>query len=474
MSSRPSPSYSLTLRIEYPNSVGMLGRITSLIGEMGGDIGAIDIVHSNNGAMTRDITFSANDVAHGQEIVSKVRSLGIVDVVQVSDRTFLLHLGGKLEITAKNPIKTRDDISMLYTPGVSRIVEKIVENPDDAFNLTIKKNTVAVVTDGSEVLGLGEAGPVAALPVLEAKAILLKEFAGVDAFPLPLAVKGDDAFVAAVKAIEPSFGAIHLEDIKAPRCFRLEKRLEAELKIPVFHNDQHGTAIVVLAGLMNALRLIGKHPASLKVVINGAEAAGVATANLLHAWGVRDVIVCDERGALGQFRDDIEDPTLRNLADSTNPRGIEGSLEKALEGADALVGFGHRHMLGADAIRAMNADPIVFAMANPQPEVDPASIEAIARIIATGKSDYPNQLNNMLAFPGVFRGVLDSRAERVNDEMKLAAASAIAGIVGRDELNEDYIIPSVFNRRVAGEVARAVIKAAQASGVSHRIARASL
>ena len=474
MSSRPSPSYSLTLRIEYPNSVGMLGRITSLIGEMGGDIGAIDIVHSNNGAMTRDITFSANDVEHGQQIVARVRSLGIVDVVQVSDRTFLLHLGGKLEITAKNPIKTRDDISMLYTPGVSRIVEKIVENPDDAYNLTIKKNTVAVVTDGSEVLGLGAAGPAAALPVLEAKAILLKEFAGVDAFPLPLDVRGDDEFVAAVKAIAPSFGAIHLEDIMAPRCFRLEKRLEAELPIPVFHNDQHGTAIVVLAGLINALRLIGKNPASLKVVINGAEAAGVATADLLRAWGVRDVIVCDEKGTMGSFRADIADETLRELADSTNPRGIEGTLETALVGADALIGFGHRRVLEASAIETMNENPIVFAMANPQPEVDPASIEKIARVIATGKSDYPNQLNNMLAFPGVFRGLLDARADSVTSEMKLAAAQAIAGIVGRDELNEDYIIPSVFNRRVAGEVARAVVKAAQQSGVSHRIARASL
>ena len=474
MSSRPSPSYSLTLRIEYPNSVGMLGRITSLIGEMGGDIGAIDIVQSTKGAMTRDITFSANDVEHGQQIVGAVRALGLVDVVQVSDRTFLLHLGGKLEITAKNPIKTRDDVSMLYTPGVARIVEKIVENPDDAYNLTIKKNMVAVVTDGSEVLGLGAAGPAAALPVLEAKAILLKEFAGVDAFPLPLDVAGDDEFVAAVKAIAPAFGAIHLEDIRAPRCFRLEKRLKEALAIPVFHNDQHGTAIVAVAGLMNALRLIGKNPVSLKVVINGAEAAGVATAMLLEAWGVKDIIVCDERGALGAFRDDIEDETLSELAARTNPRGVRGTLETALEGADVLLGFGRRRVLEAAAIGAMNADPIVFAMANPYPEVDPASIEKVARVIATGKSDFPNQINNMLAFPGVFRGLLDARATDMTDGMKLAAARAIAGLVGPDELNEDYIIPSVFNRRVAGEVARAVVKAAQADGVSHRIARASL
>ena len=474
MASLPSPSYSLTLRIEYPNSVGMLGRITSLIGEMGGDIGAIDIVTSTKGAMTRDITFSANDVAHGQEIVGAVRATGLVDVVQVSDRTFLLHLGGKLEITAKNPIKTRDDISMLYTPGVSRIVEKIVENPDDAYNLTIKKNTVAVVTDGSEVLGLGAAGPAAALPVLEAKAILLKEFAGVDAFPLPLDAQGDANFVAAVKAIAPSFGAIHLEDIKAPRCFRLEKQLQEALTIPVFHNDQHGTAIVALAGLMNAMKLVRKNPESLKVVINGAEAAGVATAWLLSAWGVKDIIVCDEKGTMGAFRADIDDATLRQLCETTNPRAVEGSLETALEGADVLLGFGRRRVLEADAIGTMAKDPIVFAMANPYPEVDPSTIEGVARVIATGKSDFPNQINNMLAFPGVMRGLLDARASTVNNEMKLAAATAIAGIVGPDELNEDYIIPSVFNRRVAGEVAKAVVKAAQTSGVSHRIARASL
>jgi malate dehydrogenase (oxaloacetate-decarboxylating) len=471
MTNRPSPSYSLTLRIEYPNRPGMLGRITSLIGENAGDIGAIDIVQSAKGAMTRDITFSAADVAHGQKIIDAVRKIGDVDVVQVSDRTFLLHLGGKLEITAKNPIKTRDDVSMLYTPGVSRIVEKIVENAEDAFNLSIKKNAVAVISDGSEVLGLGAAGPYAALPVMEAKAILLKEFAGVDAFPLPLLVNSDDEFVAAVKAISPSFGAIHLEDIESPRCFRIEKRLAKELPIPVFHNDQHGTAIVALAGLINALKLVGKNPQSLKVVINGAESAGIATASLLKAYGVNDIIVCDENGILSSEQ---EDETLREIALTTNPRGIQGTIIEALEGADALLGFGRRTVLEPTSIQAMNVNPIVFAMANPYPEVEPAGIENIARVVATGKSDFPNQINNMLAFPGFFRGLLDARASSVNDAMKLAAAHAIASIVGPDELNEDYIIPSVFNRRVTNAVSRAVIKAAQETGVARRILRPSI
>lgn len=446
----------------------MLGHITSLVGEMGGDIGAIDIVQTTKGAMTRDITFSASDIAHGDRIIAAVRKIGDVDIVGVSDRTFLMHLGGKLEVHPKHPIKTRDDVSMLYTPGVNRIVEKIIENPDDAWNLSIKKNFVAIVTDGSEVLGLGGAGPQAALPVMEAKAILLKEFAGVDGFPMPLNVKNDDEFVAAVKAITPSFGAIQLEDIRAPRCFRLEKRLREELDIPVFHNDQHGTAIVALAGLMNAIKLVSKTPANMRVVINGAEAAGVATAFLLLAYGIGDIIVCDEDGILS---DEQENETLAELAKKTNNNNVQGTIEDALRGADALLGFGRRRVLEPDAIRAMNADPIVFAMANPYPEVEPAGIDQIARVIATGKSDFPNQINNMLAFPGVFRGLLDARARGVNDQMKLAAAAAIASVVGVDELNEDYIIPSVFNRRVAPTVARAVAKAAQDTGMARRIGR---
>jgi malate dehydrogenase (oxaloacetate-decarboxylating) len=447
--SRPSPSYSLTLRIEYPNQVGMLGRITSLIGERGGDIGAIDIVQSARGAMTRDITFAANDVQHGQQIIADVRALGEVDIVHVSDRTFLLHLGGKLEITAKNPIKTRDDVSMLYTPGVSRIVEKIVDNADDAWNLTIKKNTVAIVTDGSEVLGLGAAGPQAALPVMEAKAILLKEFAGVDAFPLPLNVQNDDEFVAAVVALSPTFGAIHLEDIAAPRCFGLEKLLADALDIPVFHNDQHGTAIVALAGLINALRVVKKQATNLKVVINGAEAAGVATAQLLRAHGISDIVLCNENGVLGV---DEEDPTLQQLARETNPRKVSGSLADALVGADVLLGFGRRTVLEPSSIRAMNTDPIVFAMANPYPEVTRAPRKNRAESWRRAKAIFPIKSTICSPFPRNARLARCTR-DRFNDEMKLAAARAIAEIVGIDELNEDYIIPSVFNRRVAPQLA---------------------
>lgn len=474
MASRNNPSYSLTLRIEYPNSLGMLGRITSIIGEANGDIGAIDIVASAKGHITRDITFSAADEVHGKSIIEGVRRLEGVDIVQVSDRTFLLHLGGKLEITPKVPVKTRDDISMVYTPGVARIVEKIVENSDDAFNLTIKKNIVAIVTDGSEVLGLGAAGPLAALPVMEAKSLLFKEFAGVDAFPLPLRISTDDEFVAAIVAVSPVFGAIHLEDIAAPRCFHLEQRLAAAVDIPVMHNDQHGTAIVALAGLINALKIIGKPTGALRVVINGAEAAGIASARLLLSYGVRDIIVCDDNGILGKHRNDIRDAFLKEVAAATNPRALQGSISEALQGADVLLGFGRRKLLEPAAIASMAANPVVFAMANPYPEVEPAGIERIARVIATGKSDFPNQINNMLCFPGFFRGLLDARARAVNDTMKIAAAEAIAGVVGPDELHEDYIIPSVFNRRVAPAVAKAVVKAAQESGVARRITRPSI
>jgi malate dehydrogenase (oxaloacetate-decarboxylating) len=477
---RPSPSYSLTLRIEYPNRVKTLGSVTSAIGEQGGDIGAIDIVKTSRGSITRDITFSAADYEHGQKIIQVIRTLPDVDIVNVSDRTFLLHLGGKLEIQAKVPVKTRDDISMAYTPGVARISESIAADPQDAYNLTIKKNTVAVVTDGSAVLGLGAAGPLAALPVMEGKALLFKEFAGVDAFPICLDAPEIDDLVTAVKAIAPTFGAIHLEDFEAPRCFEIEARLTQVLDIPVMHNDQWGTAIVVLAALINALKITGQPHASLKVVINskGAAAAGIATARLLTTYGVRDIIVCDEEGALyagretatGRELDAVTDATAR----MTNPRGARGTLAEALQGADAFIGFGGQAVLTADDIANMGRDPIVFEMANPHPEIAPESIEGIARIIATGKSDYPNQINNMLCFPGFFRGLLDARASRVTEEMKIAAAKAIADVIGRDELHEDYLIPSVFDRRVSRAVAAAVVQAARETGVARRPVRTSM
>ncbi len=413
-SARPSPSYSLTLRIEYPNAVGTLGRVTSVIGERGGDIGAIDIITTARGTITRDITFAAADYEHGQSIIAAVRALPGIDVVNVSDRTFLLHLGGKIEIAAKVPVKTRDDLSMAYTPGVARISQSIADDAQDAFNLTIKKNTVAVVTDGSAVLGLGEAGPLAALPVMEGKALLFKEFAGVDAFPICLDAPDIDDIVTAVKAIAPTFGAIHIEDLSAPRCFEIEARLAQALDIPVMHNDQHGTATVVLAAFINALKITGKNSANCKVVINGAGAAGIATARLLMTYGVRDIIVCDAEGALYAGRElPVAGPgadAVEAVARDTNPRGVQGTLPEALRGADAFIGFGGRTVLAIDDIRAMNRDAIVFAMANPEPEIAPSAVAGIARIVATGKSDFPNQINNMLCFPGFFRGLLDARA----------------------------------------------------------------
>ncbi|MBV9865028.1 MAG: NAD-dependent malic enzyme [Abitibacteriaceae bacterium] len=474
ISTRPSASYSLTLRIEYPNSVGMLGRITSVIGEHGGDIGSVDIVQTTRSTITRDITFSTADYEHGQRIIAAVRTINGVDIVHVSDRTFLLHLGGKIEVHAKVPIKNRDDLSMVYTPGVARIAQVIADDPRDVYNLTIKKNTVAVVTNGSAVLGLGNAGPLAALPVMESKAILFKEFAGIDAFPICLNVSNDDEFVAAVKAIAPTFGAVHLEDIASPSCFEVESRLTNMLDIPIMHNDQHGTAIVVLAALINALRITNKAPGALRVVINRAEAAGIATAHLLTAYGVRDIVVCDSQGALSTANLEESNAVVAQVARETNPRGLQGTLQEVLKGADVFIGFGGRTELEPAHIQAMNPDPIVFAMANPYPEIEPASIAGIARIVATGKSDFPNQINNMMCFPGFFRGLLDARAARVNADMKLAAAHAIANLIGRDELHEDYLIPSVFDRRVVKAVATAVATAANQTGVVPRAGKALL
>lgn len=471
---RPSPSYSLTLRIEYPNKVGMLGLVTSVIGDLGGDIGAVDIVHTTRGAITRDITFSAADYEHGQQIIMAVRGIEGIDVVHVSDRTFLLHLGGKIEIAPKVPVKTRDDLSMVYTPGVARISQAIVDDSHDAFNLTIKKNSVAVVTDGTMVLGLGNAGPLAALPVMEGKALLFKEFADIDAFPLCLDVSNDDEFVTAVKAVSPAFGAIHLEDLASPRCFEVEARLEAVLDIPVMHNDQHGTAVVVLAALINALKITGKARGAIRVVINSAGAAGIATSRLLTQYGVRDIIVCDAEGTLHAGRAaalEATNPYVAEIARTTNPRNIQGTMPEALKGSDVFIGFGGQTVLEPSHIAAMNESPVVFAMANPYPEIEPASIEGIARVIATGRSDFPNQINNMLCFPGFFRGLLDSRANKVNVDMKLAAAHAIADTIGRDELHEDYLVPSVFDRRVAKAVATAVMHIAGVTGVARRNAK---
>jgi len=390
-----------------------------------------------------------------------------IEVEHVSDRTFLLHLGGKIEMASKAPLKTRDDLSMAYTPGVARVCRAIADDPPKVWNLTIKQNTVAVVTDGTAVLGLGDIGPEAAMPVMEGKAMLFKEFAGVDAWPICLATKDTDEIVAAVTAIAPGFGGINLEDISAPRCFEIESRLKDTLDIPVFHDDQHGTAVVTMAAFLNALRLVGKQPQDVRIVLTGVGAAGIATTDMLLHAGVRDIVGCDRHGALYHGRDDLG-PWKAAFAERTNPHGFRGSADEALAGADVFIGLSGPGAVTRDGVASMAEGAIVFAMANPTPEVPPEEIEGLAAVVATGRSDYPNQINNVLAFPGIFRGALDVRASAINEEMKLAAAEAIAAVVKPDELSPEYVIPSVFNREVAPLVAAAVAAAAETSGVARR------
>jgi malate dehydrogenase (oxaloacetate-decarboxylating) len=446
----------------------MLGKITSAIGEAGGDIGAIDIVQSSRETMVRDITVAAGDVDHGRRIVERVKAVDEVALRSVSDPVFLLHLGGKIEVSNKVPVKTRGDLSAAYTPGVARISQAIYREPMAVWSLTIKWNTVAVVTDGTAVLGLGDIGPEAALPVMEGKAMLFKEFGGVDAWPICLATKDPDEIVRTVKAIAPVFGGINLEDISAPRCFEIEDRLKEELDIPVFHDDQHGTAVVVLAGLINALKIVKKNPEDLKVVVLGAGAAGVACTKFLMSAGVKDIIGCDRAGALYKGRTEHMNPTKVWYAENTNPRQIKGTISDAIEGADMFLGLSGPGLITVEDIKKMNRDPIVFAMANPDPEIAPEEALPYVRVMATGRSDYPNQINNVLCFPGLFRGLLDARATTVNEEMKVAAAEAIASVVSSRELREDYVIPSAFNRAVGRNVARAVAEAAYKTGAAMR------
>jgi malate dehydrogenase (oxaloacetate-decarboxylating) len=464
----PSASYSLIVRLEILNQPGMLGKVTSAIGKLGGDIGAIDLVEVGRKTVTRDVSFKARDERHGEQIVEKIRAIGGVRVVNVSDRTFLLHLGGKIEVKSKMALKTRDDLSMAYTPGVARVCMAIHQDPEKAYSLTIKQNCVAVVSDGTAVLGLGDIGPRAAMPVMEGKALLFKELANVDAFPLCLATKDADEIVMIVKAVSPAFGGINLEDISAPRCFDIEERLRRDLDIPVFHDDQHGTAVVVLAALINALRLVGKKMSDIRVVFTGAGASGIATAKLLMTMGVRQIVACDRAGVLYRGRRENMNPMKEWFASHTNPKGLTGTVGDALVGADVFIGLSGPGVVSAKQIRKMGKDPIVFAMANPVPEIMPEEVASHVRIMATGRSDYPNQINNVCCFPGFFRGMLDVRARAVTDEMKIAAAQAIAGIVSRSELSDEYITPSVFDRRVVESVASAVAEAAQKGGVARR------
>ncbi len=465
--SHPSASFSAIIRVHIEDRPGAFAKLAEAIGDAGGSLDAIDLVRVGKGEKVRDVTILAADTEHIQRIVDAVRAVPGIEVEHVSDRTFLMHLGGKIEVTAKNPIKTRDDLSMAYTPGVARICTAIHENPAAVWNLTVKQNMVAVVTDGSAVLGLGDIGAEASLPVMEGKAVLFKEFAGVDAFPIALDTKDTDEIVRAVQLIAPVFGGINLEDIASPRCFEIERRLRETLDIPVFHDDQHGTAVVVLAAFENALKLVGKRPEDVKIVLTGVGAAGVATTKILLAAGARNVIGCDRVGAIHLGRDDL-DEVKREFAQLTNPDGVTGTADEALIDADVFIGLSSPGAVSVDGIRNMAPGAIVFAMANPTPEVLPEEIEGLAAVIATGRSDYPNQINNVLAFPGIFRGALDVRATQITEEMKVAAGRAIAAVIPDDELEAEYIIPSVFNRDVAPAVAAAVAKAAEDSGVARK------
>jgi malate dehydrogenase (oxaloacetate-decarboxylating) len=468
MQTAPTASHSLTVRLEIRNLPGMLGKITSAIGKAGGDIGAIDVVGIGKTTITRDLTFKASDERHGQQIVERVRAVEGVKVVNVSDRTFLMHLGGKIEVKSKAPVKTRDDLSMAYTPGVARVCMAIHDDPEKAYTLTIKQNSVAVVSDGTAVLGLGDIGPNGAQPVMEGKAMIFKEFAGVDAWPICLATKNVDEIVTIVKAISPVFGGINLEDISAPRCFEIEERLQRDLDIPVFHDDQHGTAVVVLAAMLNALRIVRKKLSDARIVVTGAGASGIATAKLLMKEGARHIIGCDRAGAIYRGRTENMNSMKEWFAEHTNPRRIRGTAGEALEGADVFIGLSGPGVVSVKDIKVMNRDPIVFAMANPVPEIQPEEVGGLVRVMATGRSDYPNQINNSCCFPGFFRGMLDVRARRVNDEMKLAAAHALAAIVSKTELSEEYITPSMFDPRVVPAVAAAVSEAAMKTGVARK------
>jgi malate dehydrogenase (oxaloacetate-decarboxylating) len=463
-----SASFSATLRVRLSDQPGSFARLAKAIGDEGGSLGAIDLVRVEGPTKIRDVTVDAADTHHLERIVAAVRAINGVEVERVSDRTFLMHLGGKIEMRSKVPVKTRDDLSMAYTPGVARICQAIADDHGAAWNLTIKQNTVAVVSDGTAVLGLGDIGPEAAMPVMEGKALLFKEFGGVDAWPICLATKDPDQIVATVQALAPGFGGINLEDISAPRCFEIEQRLRESLDIPVFHDDQHGTAIVVLAALTNALHVVGKRIEDVKIVLTGVGAAGVAVSEILLNAGARRIVGCDRHGAIHLGRSDL-DSVKRAYAERTNPDGETGTADEALAGADVFLGLSAPGAISAVGVERMADAAIVFAMANPTPEIAPEELPpGKVAVAATGRSDYPNQINNVLAFPGVFRGALDVRARAITREMEVAAGRAIASVIKPDELGPEYVIPSVFNRDVTPAVALAVAEAAEQAGVARR------
>lgn len=462
----PSASYSIQIRVEILSKPGMLGRVASAIGKAGGDIGAVDIVGFKKNITIRDIIVSVADIQTGQRVVDRVKQVKGVNVINVTDRTYMIHQGGKIEVKNKIPLSTREDLSMAYTPGVARVCMTIHEDQKKVYDLTIKKNTVAIVTDGTAVLGLGDIGPEAAMPVMEGKAMLFKEFGGVDAFPICLRTKDPREIASVIKTISPGFGGINLEDISAPRCFEIEDRLKKELDIPVFHDDQHGTAVVILAGLINALKIVDKRLEEIRVVVSGLGAAGIASIRLLLSSGVKQIVGYDRSGILYRGRKENMNPMKEKMAEQTNPERLKGSISKALKGADIFIGLSQPGLVHSRDIKKMAKDPIVFAMANPVPEIMPEEAARHARVVATGRSDYPNQINNVLCFPGLFRGVLDCQARRINDEMLFAAANAIAHIISEEELSEDYIIPSVLNRKVPEQVSNNVKEAAIQTGVA--------
>ncbi|WP_410564237.1 NAD-dependent malic enzyme [Amycolatopsis sp. cmx-4-61] len=454
----PGPGYSITVRVEAPASSTAAGDLTTAVGRVGGVLTAFDVVESHSDAIVVDISANALSENHANDITQALDSLPGVKVRKVSDRTFLIHLGGKIEVTPKVALRNRDDLSRAYTPGVARVCQAIAANPEDARRLTIKRNTVAVLTDGSAVLGLGNIGPAAALPVMEGKAALFKKFADVDAWPVCLDTQDTEEIIMIAKALAPVYAGINLEDIAAPRCFEIEKRLREQLDIPVFHDDQHGTAIVVVAALRNALRVVGKNIEDCKIVVSGVGAAGSAIIRLLLHKNPADIVAADIDGIVHSARGNLDD-NLTWIASHTNKEQVSGTLHDALAGADVFIGVSAPNLFGAEQVATMKSDAVVFALANPDPEIDPLEAQKHAAVVATGRSDFPNQINNVLAFPGVFRGLLDAHANNIDDSMLLAAADAIADVVDNGMLNASFIVPSVFDSAVAPAVAEAVRKA---------------
>ncbi|SEF36654.1 malate dehydrogenase (oxaloacetate-decarboxylating) [Amycolatopsis pretoriensis] len=457
----PGPGYSITVRVEAPASSSAAGDLTTAVGRVGGVLTAFDVVESHSDSIVVDISANALSENHANDITQTLDSLPGVKVRKVSDRTFLIHLGGKIEVTPKVALRNRDDLSRAYTPGVARVCQAIANNPEDARRLTIKRNTVAVLTDGSAVLGLGNIGPAAALPVMEGKAALFKKFADVDAWPVCLDTQDTEEIILIAKALAPVYAGINLEDIAAPRCFEIEKRLREQLDIPVFHDDQHGTAIVVVAALRNALRVVGKNIEDCKIVVSGVGAAGSAIIRLLLHKNPGDIVAADIDGVVHSARGNLDD-NLTWIASHTNKEQVSGTLHEALAGADVFIGVSAPNLFGAEQVATMKSDAVVFALANPDPEIDPLEAQKHAAVVATGRSDFPNQINNVLAFPGVFRGLLDAHAHNIDDSMLLAAADAIADVVDNGKLNASFIVPSVFDSAVAPAVAEAVRKAVRA------------